>query len=93
MHKLSPVFVFALAAILAASLSCAKKPDDAKVSSEIQGKYSQDSGLSSKQLTVQASNGVVTLTGFVDNDAQRAAAARQAASVEGVREVINNLQV
>jgi hypothetical protein len=93
MHKLSPVFVFALAAILATSLSCAKKPDDAKISSEIQGKYSQDSGLSSKQLTVQASNGVVTLTGFVDNDAQRAAAARQAASVEGVREVINNLQV
>jgi hypothetical protein len=49
--------------------------------------------LSTKQLTVEASDGVVTLGGFVDNDAQRAAAARQAASVTGVKEVVNNLQV
>jgi hypothetical protein len=49
--------------------------------------------LSTKQLTVQANNGVVTLSGFVDNDAQRQAASRQAASVEGVREVVDNLQV
>jgi hypothetical protein len=94
MNRVSSVFVVFLAVVLTTStLSCARKPDDAKVSSEIQNKFSQDSGLSSKQLTVQASNGVVTLTGFVDNDAQRAAAARQAASVEGVKEVVNNLQV
>jgi hypothetical protein len=79
--------------ILGLGLSCAKKPDDAKISSDIQGKFSQDSGLSSKQLTVQTSSGVVTLAGAVDNDAQREAAARQAASVDGVKEVINNLQV
>jgi hypothetical protein len=88
--SLSP---FVLAAILSLSLACATKPDDAKVSSEVQSKFSQDSGLSSKQLTVQASNGVVTLAGTVDNDAQREAAAKQAASVPGVKEVINNLQV
>jgi hypothetical protein len=79
--------------VLSAGSGCTKKPDDAKISSAIQDKFSQDSGLSSKQLTVQASNGVVTLAGAVDNEAQREAAARQAASVEGVKEVINNLQV
>jgi len=83
----------ALTAILGSSLGCARKPDDAQVSSEIQSKFSQDSGLSSKQLTVQASDGVVTLGGVVDNDAQREAASRQAASVAGVRTVVNNLQV
>jgi BON domain len=93
MHKGMPVALFALAAILASSFGCARKPDDAKISSEIQSKYGQDSGLSTKQLSVQASNGVVTIGGLVDDDAQRAAAARQAAAVDGVKEVVNNLQV
>jgi hypothetical protein len=93
MNRVSLVLVFLLAAILTSNVGCARKPDDAKISSDIQNKFSQDSGLSTKQLTVQASNGVVTLAGHVDNDAQREAAARQAASVEGVKEVINNLQV
>jgi BON domain len=82
-----------LAIVMAMDVSCARKPDDAKISSEIQSKFSQDSGLSSKQLTVQAQDGVVTLAGTVDNDAQRDAASRQAASVAGVRTVVNNLQV
>ena len=93
MHQRMPVALFALAAILASGLGCARKADDAKISSEIQSKYGQDSGLSTKQLSVQASNGVVTISGWVDNDAQRAAAARQAAAVDGVKEVVNNLQV
>jgi len=82
-----------LAIVLGMGLGCARKPDDAKISSEIQGKFSQDSGLSSKQLSVQAQDGVVTLGGTVDNEAQREAAGRQAASVAGVRTVVNNLQV
>ncbi len=89
-HSLS-LSLCVLAVLL--SLACATKPDDAKVSSDIQSKFSQDSGLSSKQLTVQASNGVVTLSGTVDNDAQREAASKQAASVPGVKQVINNMQV
>lgn len=75
------------------SVGCARKLDDAKMSSDIQAKFSQDSGLSSKQLTVQANNGVVTLSGTVDNQAQRDVAGVQAASIAGVKTVINNLQV
>ena len=82
-----------LAIVLGMGLGCARKPDDAKISSEVQGKFSQDSGLASKQLSVKAEDGVVTLAGSVDNDAQRDAAGRQAASVAGVKTVINNLQV
>ena len=93
MHKSTSFLLFILAAILTSNVGCAGKPDDAKISSEIQSRYGQDSGLSSKHLSVDASNGVVTLSGFVDNEAQRAAAARQAAAVDGVKEIINNLQV
>jgi len=82
-----------LAIVLCLSAGCARKPDDAKISGDIQGKFSQDSGLSTKRLSVQSANGVVTLSGAVDNDAQRDAASRQAASVPGVKEVVNNLVV
>lgn len=90
LHKSS---LFLLAVILGVGAGCAKKPDDAQISSEIQNKFSQDSGLSGKQLTVQASDGVITLGGSVDNEAQRDAATRQAAAVPGVKQVISNLQV
>src|ERR1700682_1334543 len=91
--KLSLSFsIFFLAVILGLGAGCSKKPDDAKLASDIQSKFSQDSGLSGKQLSVQASEGTVTIAGTVDNDSQREAASRQAASVPGVKQGINNLQ-
>jgi len=94
MKRQSPLsYTFLLAIILGLGLGCARKPDDTKVASAIQDKFSQDSGLGGKQLVVKAENGVVTLSGTVDTDAQREAAGRQAASVSGVKTVINNLEV
>jgi hypothetical protein len=92
--KLSNLWrVAACAALLAISFACAKPPNDAKVVSDVQAKLGTDSGLQNKQLTVQSSNGTVTLSGVVDNDAERDAAAKYAASEPGVKTVINNLQV
>jgi hypothetical protein len=92
--KLSNFWQAALcAALLAISVACAKTPNDAQVVSSVQAKLGADSGLQSKQLTVQAANGTVTLSGVVDNDAERDAAAKYAASEPGVKTVINNLQV
>lgn len=82
-----------LVVVLALGVGCSKKADDAKVTAEIQSKFSQDSTLGSKQLSVEADNGVVTISGSVDNDAQRQTAGQQAATVNGVKTVINNLQV
>jgi hypothetical protein len=94
MKRNSPLIIgLLLAVILGIGVGCAKKPDDTKISSEIQNKFSQDSGLGSKQLAVKAESGVVTLSGTVDNDAQREAAGKQAASIAGVKTVINNLEV
>src|SRR5437764_15120670 len=81
------------AALLAISVACSKAPNDAQVVSDVQAKMGTDSGLQNKQLTVQAANGTVTLSGTVDNDAQREAAANYAAAASGVKKVINNLQV
>jgi BON domain len=91
---LSPFFQITLVvALLGLGVGCTKAPSDAQVTSEIQTKLGADSGLQNKQLAVQAANGTVTLSGTVDNDAEREAAAKYAASAPGVRQVINNVQV
>ena len=82
-----------LALWLAAGLGCAKAPSDAEITGQVQSRFEQDSGLSAKSLNVQAANGTVTLSGAVDSSMQRDAAARQAASVPGVKQVVNNLEV
>ncbi len=82
-----------LGSVLTLGVGCAKAPTDAQVASNIQSKLAADSGLQNKQLTVQAANGTVTLSGTVDNDAEREAAAKYAGSAPGVKLVVNNLQV
>ena len=82
-----------LLAILTVGVGCTKAPNDAQLTSNIQTKLAADSGLTGKQLGVKAEGGTVTLTGTVDNDAEREAAARYAAAEPGVKQVINNLQV
>ncbi len=82
-----------LLAILSVGVGCTKAPNDAELTSDIQTRLATDSGLQGKQLGVKAEGGTVTLSGTVDNDAQRDAAARYAAAQPGVKQVINNLQV
>jgi hypothetical protein len=81
--------------VLGVAVGCnqVKAKPDQQISGEVQNKFNQDSGLQGKQLSVQAANGVVTLDGTVDNQNERDGAARLAASVDGVKTVVNNLQV
>ncbi|MGA8149967.1 MAG: BON domain-containing protein [Terriglobales bacterium] len=76
-----------------AAVGCSRPPNDAQMASDIQAKINADSGLQGKQLGVQAASGTVTLSGTVDNEAQREAAARYASSEAGVKQVVNNLMV
>jgi hypothetical protein len=82
-----------LVSILAVGVACSKAPDDGQLTAQIQSKLSQDSGLQGKPITVQTLSGVVTLSGTVDNDAQRTAASRYASEIPGVKQVVNNLQI
>ena len=84
--------VILLLGILAIGLACTKAPDDSQLTSQIQSKLDQDSGLHNKQITVQTSGGVVTLSGKVENETQREAAARYASATPGIKEVVNNLE-
>lgn len=80
-------------AVLALSVACTKAANDSKITSDIQAKLSADSGLQDKQLSVQSANGTVTISGNVDTQAERDAAAKYAAAEPGVKTVVNNLTV
>jgi BON domain len=67
--------------------------NDQQIAGDVQNKINADTAFPDKGLSVTASNGVVTLSGTVSSDAARNAAANDAASVEGVKTVVNNLQV
>ncbi len=68
-------------------------PDDTQIGTAIQAKITAESALSGQNIQVNVANGVATLNGKVDNDASRALAAADSASVDGVRTVVNNLVV
>jgi outer membrane biosynthesis protein TonB len=85
--------VIAASVLLALAVACTKSPNDAQMTADIQSKLGADSGLQNKQIDVKADKGTVTLSGAVENDAQREAAARYASTEPGVKQVINNLQV
>jgi BON domain len=80
---------------LAMLAGCSRKPErtDAQVASDVQNKIYSDAGIQSRQISVQAAGGVVTLSGDVTSDVERNAAANDAGAIDGVRTVINNLQV
>lgn len=76
-------------ALLAAG--CART--DQQVAADVQKKIGADTNIPDKQVTVSATGGVLTLSGTVTSDAARNAAANDAAQVNGVKTVVNDIKV
>src|ERR1700675_3890783 len=66
---------------------------DSQIISAIQGKLYADPSIQSKQISVGAAQGVVTLSGTVATDVERTQASAAAATVPGVKTVVNNIVV
>jgi BON domain-containing protein len=79
--------------MLVAGCSRVGSRSDAQVASDVQNKINGDTNVPDKQVTINANNGTVTLTGTVTSEAAREAAATDAAQIDGVKTVINDLQV
>ncbi|HTH45846.1 MAG TPA: BON domain-containing protein [Oxalicibacterium sp.] len=68
--------------------------DDATITTKVKTQIAHDDGVGrAAAINVDTYRGVVSLAGFVDNSKQADAAAKAARSVEGVKEVKNNLQI
>ncbi len=66
---------------------------DAWTTAKIQSKYFLDPDVKGHEIDVDTSNGVVTLSGTVDNDMQHRQAVAIARNTDGVTDVTDNLQV
>src|SRR6516165_2906760 len=67
--------------------------DDKTITKEIQAKLYHDITLKRRDISIIAQNGVVVLSGQVNSEDERASAERLAASVGGVKRVVNQLAV
>lgn len=85
--------VILLIVTMGMTAACNQAPNDSQIKSQLQDKLNSDSGLQGKNVSVQSEKGTVTLSGGVDNEAQRDAASRYASAVPGVKQVVNNLQI
>ena len=86
----------ACSAVLALTLAgCKPTPvvDDPTLTAQVQQRLAADSAISSEPVQVIAQAGTVTLTGAVSNSAARSLAANDAASINGVKKVINDIAV
>ena len=87
------VMLLVLVVALGLTVACSRAVSDAQLTSQVQGKIAADRNVQSRQITVQAANGVVILSGNVSSEMERSAAAGDAAQIDGVKTVVNNLTV
>ncbi|HEV2388179.1 MAG TPA: BON domain-containing protein [Candidatus Acidoferrales bacterium] len=93
MNRGHTVFLAVMLGAVLGVAGCASKANDQQIAQSVQGKIYADSNVTSRQITAAAANGVVTLNGVVASDAERQSAANDAAQVDGVKTVVNNLTV
>ena len=75
------------------SFKLGSAPDDKVITTQIQARLFDDSVLKMRDIHVVSVKGVVTLTGTVNTDLEKAAAERIAGRADGVRSVDNQLLV
>lgn len=73
--------------------SVKEQSSDSRIAAEVKAKLTADRFSNLMNIEINCTNGVVTLAGEVPNEETRREAEREARSVDGVRDVNNNLQV
>jgi hyperosmotically inducible protein len=72
---------------------CQRGPDDTTLTTNVKTQLSSQSPALASMVNVETKDGVVTLTGTVDNDVAKNQAEQTAKSVANVKSVVNNLSV
>ena len=76
-----------------ATVKAAAAVDDTAITAKVKSAVLAEPGLKSLQIDVDTKDAVVTLRGTVDNDALKSRATQVAQNVNGVRSVVDNLEV
>lgn len=93
MNTRNRAFIASMLLAFAGLVSCSHQRPDAAITADVHTRIQQDSNLAAASITVQSSSGVVVLSGKVATDVARIAAENDARQIQGVKAVINNLQV
>jgi hyperosmotically inducible periplasmic protein len=90
--KIIAITIFLL--LVLGSIGCTSQElDDAGISAKIKGKLAADSETSAIKIGVDTTHGVVTLSGVVPTEREKAKAEQLARSTEGITQVINNITI
>jgi hyperosmotically inducible periplasmic protein len=89
-HIVTASIAVCLIALLGA---CKRGPDDATLTANVKSQLAAQSPALASMVNVETKDGVVTLTGTVDNDSAKSQAEQAAKSVASVKSVVNNLTV
>jgi hypothetical protein len=81
------------AALSAGACNTPRPPDDKTITRRIQAKLYHDPTLKTRDISVIAQNGVVTLSGQVSSQDEKASAEHLATAEPGVKRVINELAI
>ena len=92
-RRTSAAVALSASLVLAAVSGCKSAPNDATLDKNVHAALSGDPVIAQQPVQVAVQNGVVTLTGNVSDATARNVAAQDAAHVQGVKEVVNNLMV
>lgn len=96
MKRISLLGAVAPLTLAAATLlfsGCSSKPSDSQLTTSVQKKIAADPALQGQPILATAKDGTVTLAGAVGSDGSRELAAKDAAAVDGVKTVVNNLTI
>src|SRR5262245_18511043 len=90
--KLSCITILA-ALIISLTGSEPRSATDATINTTVKNKLAADTATSGARISVDASTGVVTLSGTVPTPAEKSEAERIARTTQGVTQVVNNITV
>ena len=87
------VCIGVLSLVALGTTGCSRRRTSSQIVSNVQNNIRSDARMQMARVQVVATNGVVTLSGYVTSDEQRNATMQDASRVEGVRTVVDNLRI
>ena len=97
LNRLAFVGLLALASVAGTTACSSTVPveeqiDDATITTHVKSRLAADPDVAAHNIDVDTNEGVVTLSGRVDDGSERAEAEKLARETKGVKRVVNNLK-
>src|ERR1700680_188016 len=93
LRKLEVGWISLLLVLAMGAVGCSRRRSSSNVASDVQNRIRSDSRMQMARVRVLATDGVVTLSGYVTSTEQRIATVQDAAQIKDVRVVIDNLRI